>query len=203
MRAFDHEIWAARAKCHAAWRLVVATGLLTLAGAMLAPAWAQYAIAKYAVVSGGSTRDVGGAYTLGASIGLMTPGQMTGGGYSLGGGFWGEGGGGTASIEPSDNEATAAIPLAFRLYPTAPNPLLVGRTTFAFDLPQPGVVRVLVYDVAGRLTRTLVEGPLPAGQHRRVWDGADDTGHRVAAGIYFLRVHTQRTRAEQKIVVLK
>jgi FlgD Ig-like domain len=203
MRRIKHVIWIARFDRVAVRRMSVAISLAGLAAGIASPAWAQYAINRFTVAGGGNTRDLGGPYTLASTIGQAMAGQMTGGGYSLGSGFWGGGGGGSAAIEPDEGEAAGAIPLVFRLYPTAPNPLAVGRSMIAFDLPQPGAVRVLVYDVTGRLTRALVDEALPAGRHQRTWDGSDDDGHRVAAGIYFLHVHTEEVRAEQKIVVLK
>jgi flagellar hook assembly protein FlgD len=48
-------------------------------------------------------------------------------------------------------------------------------------------VRADVYDVAGRLVRTVFEGHLPSGNHFFDWDGSTHAG-RAAAGIYFMRV---------------
>ncbi len=203
MATFDHDISMARLERVVVNAIGTGVGLAVLAIGVTTPAYAQYTISRFTIAGGGSTRDLGGPYTLGATIGQAMAGQLTGGGYSLGSGFFPGGGGGVMAIAPDDTEPEGAIPLAFRLYPTAPNPLVVGRTTVAFDLPQSGAVRVLMYDVAGRLTRTLVDGTLPAGQHRQAWDGTGDDGHRVAAGIYFLHVNTEKLRAQQKIVVLK
>jgi flagellar hook assembly protein FlgD len=49
-------------------------------------------------------------------------------------------------------------------------------------------VAVTVYNVAGRKVRTLVQGALPAGRYTYEWDGRDDTGLSLSAGIYFLNV---------------
>ncbi len=65
-----------------------------------------------------------------------------------------------------------------------PNPFR-QRTTVTFALPARSLSSVRVYDVAGRLVRTLVEGHLDAGPHEIVWDGTDDAGRRVASGVYF------------------
>ena len=45
-------------------------------------------------------------------------------------------------------------------------------------------VHVTLYDVLGRRVRQLWQGPLQAGRHRLLWDGKDDQGHDVAAGVY-------------------
>jgi flagellar hook assembly protein FlgD len=45
-----------------------------------------------------------------------------------------------------------------------------------------------IYDLAGRLVRTLVAGPLAAGEHEAVWDGCDDAGRAQASGSYLARL---------------
>ena len=47
-----------------------------------------------------------------------------------------------------------------------------------------------VFDVAGRLVRTLVDGEVPAGESNVVWDATDQRGHRVAGGIFWLQMTT-------------
>ena len=69
-------------------------------------------------------------------------------------------------------------------YPNPFNPL----TTLRFDLPVGGRVRLAVYDVAGRLLRTLLDVDLPAGSHTAVWDGRDSVGRSLASGSYFARL---------------
>ena len=49
-------------------------------------------------------------------------------------------------------------------------------------------VRIAVYDVAGRLVRTLVDDTRPAGAHSTTWNGLDTRDARVAAGVYFVRL---------------
>jgi hypothetical protein len=69
----------------------------------------------------------------------------------------------------------------------APNPFN-PRTTIRFTLPGDGVARLAIYDLAGRLVRTLVAGPLAAGEHEAVWDGCDDAGRAQASGSYLARL---------------
>jgi hypothetical protein len=85
----------------------------------------------------------------------------------------------------------------------APNPSR-GASTIHWTLAAPShAVSVRVVDVAGRRMRTLAYGPLPAGSHERVWDGTNDGGHPVTAGIYFVVLDTERDRARQKVLVLR
>jgi hypothetical protein len=95
-----------------------------------------------------------------------------------------------------------AVSLALRLHPAFPNPL-VGRSVIAFELGNPQPVRVALYDVAGRRVRTLADQPFDAGRHERVWDGTDDRGRPVAAGIYLVRAESATATASEKILMLR
>ena len=91
-----------------------------------------------------------------------------------------------------DSTSTVAVSdaptLAFRLHQNAPNPFH-PMTTIRFDLPQRARVNLRIYDVAGRLVRTLVDGSaLEAGRHETSWNGQGDSGQRVGAGLYFCRL---------------
>ncbi len=70
-----------------------------------------------------------------------------------------------------------------------PNPA-IRESTIRFVLTTTSHVRVSVHDMNGRLVRTLADHGMGRGDHRLSWDGRDDTGRRLAAGIYLLRVET-------------
>ena len=53
-----------------------------------------------------------------------------------------------------------------------------------FDLPQAERITLTIYDVAGRRVRTLVQDQWGVGSHEMVWDGLDDQGAAVDAGVY-------------------
>jgi hypothetical protein len=74
-----------------------------------------------------------------------------------------------------------------RLAPPAPNPFRLS-CAIRFDLPRESDVRLGVFDVSGRLIRTLQNGPMFAGRHVRSWDGATNFGARAPAGVYFYRL---------------
>ena len=67
-----------------------------------------------------------------------------------------------------------------------PNPF-DRATNVVLSLAQAGRADVGVFDVAGRLVRTLHEGMMSAGQHTLTWDGRDDAGRRLGAGVYLVR----------------
>ncbi|MBN2170890.1 MAG: T9SS type A sorting domain-containing protein, partial [Candidatus Krumholzibacteriota bacterium] len=83
-----------------------------------------------------------------------------------------------------------------------PNPFNPA-TTVRFSLAEAGPARVTVHDVAGRLVRTLHDGPAPAGTTELVWDGRDEKGTRQASGVYLLRFRAASMNAQRKLVLLK
>ena len=90
--------------------------------------------------------------------------------------------------------------LAFRgVVPNPFNPL----TTISFDVPRTGNVQLAVFDIRGRLVQELVSGQIEAGRHSVQWDGKDQRGHGVAAGVYFARVDDGRTAQTTKMVLAK
>jgi flagellar hook assembly protein FlgD len=74
---------------------------------------------------------------------------------------------------------------------------------FAFELPRAESVQLAIHDVSGRQVRTLMEGTLTAGRHTQIWDGTDDHGRAVAAGMYFARLAAGREHASTSIIVLR
>ncbi len=81
----------------------------------------------------------------------------------------------------------AARPAQHRLgdsYPNPFNPAVVIPLYLATDAAE---VSLRVYDVLGRRVRQVWDGPLGAGSHRLVWDGRDESGKSVAAGVYVYR----------------
>jgi hypothetical protein len=68
-----------------------------------------------------------------------------------------------------------------------PNPFN-PMTSLHFNLPSDSHVDLKIYDVAGRLVRSLASGSRPAGANKVRWNGTDDAGHAVASGTYFARL---------------
>lgn len=81
----------------------------------------------------------------------------------------------------------------------APNPFR-GETTLRFELPRASLVRLSLYDTAGRLVRRLGGGPRSAGPQEERWDGLDRTGRRVAPGVYFVRLETGTGTASARVL---
>lgn len=84
-------------------------------------------------------------------------------------------------------DAGSAPSARVHLRQNQPNPFN-PRTTIGFDLPQAGRVRLAVFDLAGRLVRTLVDEGRPQGSFEAVWDGRDAQGWEVGSGSYLARL---------------
>lgn len=68
-------------------------------------------------------------------------------------------------------------------------------TSVTFSLPRAATTSAGVYDLRGRLVRTLWRAEnLPAGRHERAWDGRDDNGQAVAGGDYEIKLVHHRLR---------
>lgn len=83
-----------------------------------------------------------------------------------------------------------------------PNPVRESSAV-RLSLDREAPVSVRLIDVRGRRVRELHGGALSAGSHRFDWDGRDDAGRRVASGVYFAVVETDRERASTPLVVVR
>jgi hypothetical protein len=92
--------------------------------------------------------------------------------------------------------------LRFALGQNHPNPFN-PTTRIAFSIEHTGPVRLCIYDIAGRLVRTLVSGTREPGPYAEVWDGRSDAGDRVASGIYFYRLESANRSLTRKAVLLR
>ena len=99
--------------------------------------------------------------------------------------------------EPSIDAAigeTRASPVEIR-----PNPFR-RDTTIHFEVRAPSGVAIEILDVGGRRVRTFVTRDLPPGWHAQVWDGRNDRGRRLGAGVYFVRLDLGDLTLMRKLV---
>jgi len=98
--------------------------------------------------------------------------------------------------------APVAAPAGAGLAVAGANPTR-GATAFRFLAPAGVSARLLVADVSGRAVRTLVEGR-SSGESRVVpWDGRDDRGRPLPAGVYFVRLEAAGRREATKVTLLR
>jgi len=64
-------------------------------------------------------------------------------------------------------------------------------------------VKLNIFDVKGRLVKTLMQGTLQAGPHTAMWDGKDRDGRGVASGTYFARIQAGSWQQEARVTILK
>ena len=83
-----------------------------------------------------------------------------------------------------------------------PNPLN-PKAEIRFTLVRSGQVRVALYDLSGRMVKSILDEPRSAGDHVLSWEGTSDRGGRVASGVYFLRVSAPQGEEMQRVTVLK
>ncbi len=81
-----------------------------------------------------------------------------------------------------------------------PNPFRAG-TRFHYVLDRGGPVSLVIVDVAGRVVRSLLESETGRGAHEAEWNGLDDRGAPVAAGVYFARLSTESGVSVKKVTV--
>ena len=99
--------------------------------------------------------------------------------------------------------AVAALPRAPNIAVRAsPNPI-VGAGSIRFGLSTEGRARVALYDARGRRVRQLADGRFAAGPHALPWDGRNDRGSPLAAGVYFVRLETSDAIVTSKVVLLE
>jgi hypothetical protein len=114
---------------------------------------------------------------------------------------------GNESAPASPGSVTAAggpaAPRSFAVYPGAPNPFRAA-TVIRYDVPEGGgALSLRVYDVKGRLVRTLVQGDQPAGLQSVTWDGRDNRGQVVDSGVYFYRLTAAGYTKTRKLVLMR
>jgi len=96
-------------------------------------------------------------------------------------------------------EAPAASLVLDQNYPNPFNP----ATTITFTAPADGRAVLRVYDVQGKLVKTMLDGVVHRGNVTVRWDGTDDGGRKVATGVYFYELRVGSERASRKMILLK
>ena len=91
---------------------------------------------------------------------------------------------------------------AVRLFQNSPNPFS-SQTNISYQLPQKGMVKLNIYNIAGQLVKTLVNGEQQAGSHTVKWNRQDDHNRQVSAGVYIYHLSTDGKTQSRKMIVLK
>jgi len=100
--------------------------------------------------------------------------------------------GGVADVTPEN----------YALQQNYPNPFN-SQTMIEYQLPEPGLVTLDIYNILGQRIASLLHGRQPAGSYSVVWDGKTDAGLDAASGIYFYRLESGSFTQTHKMVLLK
>lgn len=108
-------------------------------------------------------------------------------------------------IRPGFGPQTAeegSLPNNFSLDENHPNPFGLN-TAISYTLPTRALVRLNVYDVNGRVVKTIVSAEVDAGWHTALWDGKDEAGREVTSGVYFLRFKAGGYKQTRKVLLIR
>jgi len=94
------------------------------------------------------------------------------------------------------------IPEAFVLHQNYPNPFN-PITSLRYDLPEDGLVNITIYDMMGRIVKTLVNSSQTAGYKSVQWFATNDRNEPVSAGLYLYTIQAGKFRQTKKMVLLK
>jgi len=95
------------------------------------------------------------------------------------------------------------VPTRYALHNNVPNPFN-PLTSIKYDLPRASHVSLCIFDVSGRLVRVIVDGEMQQpGRHEAVWNGRDNAGRGVAAGLYFYRLTADTFTDTRRMLLVK
>lgn len=104
-------------------------------------------------------------------------------------------------------EETAGAPSAFELLPSYPNPFsLRGATAplkIAYVLSKPAAVELKITNALGQEVKRLLARTQSPGRHVAQWQGDDERGQRVSAGVYFVQLRGGASMLQQKVTVVR
>ena len=93
-------------------------------------------------------------------------------------------------------------PLVFSLEQNYPNPFNPA-TTIAFSIARKGPVMMQLFDIDGRLVKTLVDEEMAPGQYKVVWNGENRSGSSVASGVYFVKLRAASFESTKKMLLVR
>ena len=94
------------------------------------------------------------------------------------------------------------VPEAFTLFPAYPNPFN-PVTTISYEIPKDGFVNISIYDMKGRVVKTLVNKTQSKGIKLLEWNAIDGQGYSVTSGIYLYKIEFGDFIATRKMILLK
>lgn len=96
----------------------------------------------------------------------------------------------------------SGVPTAISINGLIPNPFNPS-ITISFNVGQSGTVELNIFDLTGRLITRLVSQEFKIGQYSRQWDGRDNKGSMMPAGVYLVRINNGTTTDSKKVTLVK
>jgi hypothetical protein len=99
-------------------------------------------------------------------------------------------------------EETPSLPTVFALHQNYPNPA-IGNTTIKYAIPKKTNISLKIYDISGRVVKTLASGVKEPAYYTVKWNGVDDRDRRVPAGVYFVRFDSKEFTQTRKLILAR
>ncbi len=104
--------------------------------------------------------------------------------------------------QSTDNHDQMSPALTTKLMPAYPNPFR-ANSTLHYTLAEKGNVDISIYDIRGRVVKTLFQGVKDSGEYNVNWDGSDENGIPAANGVYLCRMQASGKTSTVRMVLVK
>ena len=101
-----------------------------------------------------------------------------------------------------NSKRESQLPKIINLHQNHPNPFN-PITSLHYDLTEDGLVNITIYDMMGRIVKTLVNSSQTAGYKSIRWNATNDRNEHVSAGLYLYTIQAGEFRQTKKMVLLK
>jgi hypothetical protein len=166
-------------------------------GISLSQSSTNYQVKNFVFDQGGGTSNSTNDTVVDA-IGQPSPvGEASNTNYIGYSGFLGDGIIISTAVDEIDN---SIIPTAFKLCQNYPNPFN-PETSIEYQLPHMSEVTLTIYNLQGHEVRCLVQGTKLAGYHKVHWDGQNESGQKIASGLYLYRIKAKPHGSDRHIYI--
>ena len=108
----------------------------------------------------------------------------------------------SVTLEAVNVDGGEQLPAVYALHQNYPNPFN-PVTNLSYDLPEDAMVNITVFDMMGKVVRTLVNDQQSAGYKTLQWNAANHSGQPVSAGLYIYIIKAGNFSQTRKMILLK
>jgi len=108
----------------------------------------------------------------------------------------------TSNCVQMKNQNVETAPIKYSLSQNHPNPFN-PITSLRYNLPHDGLVNITIYDMMGRIVKTLVNSYQTVGYNSVIWNATNDRNEPVSAGLYLYTIEAGEFRQTKKMILLK